>query len=181
MKISILIPVHDAAAARQHPASAGSAGSVASARELCHADQLAAAMRGALGVDVPILEGSLADAPATGYLLAFAVPSTVDPALARRIVAFDEDRSGIVQRIEQQGFAAAVEKHRYFQWYSQPDSDRGSGLIGRKDIAARMPARIANGPFTGAQYGAIASETARDLPALIAAYLMAYDAAAQAP
>jgi hypothetical protein len=168
MKISILIPVHDAAAARPN---------LASARELCHADQLAEAMRGALGIEVPILEGSLADAPATGYLLAFTVPSTVDPALARRIVAFDEDRSGIVQRIEHAGFAAAVEKHRYFQWYSQPDRDRGSGLIGRKDVAARMPARIANGPFTGAHYGAIASETARDLPGLIAAYLAAYDAA----
>ena len=167
MKISILVPVHDASVARPNTASA---------RELCHADQLAEAMRGALGVEVPVFEGSLADAPATGYLLAFAVPSTVDPALARRIVAFDQDRSGIVQRIERAGFAAAVEKHRYFQWHSQPDTDRGSGLIGRRDIAARMPARIVDGPFTGAHYGAIASETARDLPALIAAYLEAYDA-----
>ena len=114
-----------------------------------------------------------------GYLLAFAVPPTVGPALARRIVAFNEDRSGIVQRIEQAGFAAAVEKHRYFQWYSQPDRDRGDGLIGRRDVAARMPARIASGPFTGAHYGAIASETARDLPGLIAAYLEAYHAVMQ--
>lgn len=48
--------------------------------------------------------------------------------------------------------------------------------MGRKDVAARMSARIASGPYTSAHYGMIASDTARDLPGLIAKYLKSYDA-----
>jgi hypothetical protein len=145
------------------------------ARELVSADELAEAMRVALSIDVPVVAAPLTSAPADGYLLAFHVPSTIDPELARRVIAFDEDRSSIMKRLEQYGFAGAVEKHRYFQWRTQRDDERGYGLVGRKDVAARMPARIAGGPYTSASYGIIASDTARDLPGLIAEYLRAYD------
>lgn len=166
MKVTILVPPYEPAAAEGAPA-----------RQLARADALAEAMRGALAIDVPIVDGPLATAPVTGYLLAFRVPSTVDPEIARRIIAFDEDRASIMKRVEQLGFAAAVEKQRYFEWTTRPDDDRGYGLVGRKDVAARMPARIATGPYTSPRYGLLASDTARDLPALIAEYLRAYDAA----
>jgi hypothetical protein len=147
------------------------------ARQLARADELAEALRATLSIDVPVVDGPLAAAPASGYLLVFRVPSTVDPAVARRIIAFDEDRSSVMKRLELHGFAGAVEKQRYFEWCTRRDDERGYGLVGRKDVVARMSARIASGPYTSAHYGMIASDTARDLPGLIAEYLEAYGAA----
>jgi hypothetical protein len=167
VKVTLLVPPFE---------TAGAAVATDSARQLAHADALAEAIRGALSIDVPIVDGPLAAAPATGYLLAFRVPATVDPELARRIIAFDEDRATVMKRVEQHGFAGAVEKQRYFEWTTHPDDDRGYGLVGRKDVAARMPARITTGPYTSPRYGLLASDTARDLPGLIAEYLRAYDA-----
>src|SRR5262245_21107368 len=134
-------------------------------------------MRHALAIEVPVVEVPLAGAPADGYLLVFhRAPWAVTPELARRIIAFDEDRASVMEDVEQYGFAGAVEKHRYFQWRAQRDKERGYGLVGRKDVAARMPARLAGGPYTSANYAILASDTARDLPGLIAEYLRAYDA-----
>jgi hypothetical protein len=166
VKVAILVPPYPHADA-----------TASSARQIARADELAGAIRRALSIDVPVVDGTLADAPATGYLLAFRVPSTVDPELARRVIAFDEDRSSIMKRVELLGFAGAVEKQRYFEWCTRPDGDRGYGLVGRKDVVERMPARIAEGPYTSTRYGILASDTARDLPGLIAEYLVAYDAA----
>jgi hypothetical protein len=166
VKLAIVVPPYE---------TVGPAAATESARQLAHADALAEAMRAALSIDVPIVEGPLAEAPEAGYLLAFRVPSAVDPALARRIISFDEDRADVMKRLEQHGFAGAVEKHRYFQWYAQPDKERGYGLIGRKDVAARMAARIPSGPYTSERYGILASDAARDLPGLIAEYLKAHD------
>lgn len=167
MNVSILVPAYEPVA---------NLATTTSARQLFRADELAEAIRGALAIDVPVIEGGLANAPATGYLLAFQVPSTVDPQLARRIVAFDEDRASLMKRLELHGFAGAVEKQRYFEWRTRPDAERGYGLVGKKDVAARMSARIASGPYTSARYGMIASDNARDLPGLVAEYLKAYEA-----
>lgn len=167
MKVTILVPPYE---------PAGDAATTDSARQLSRADELAEAIRRALSIDVPVVDGPLAAAPATGYLLAFRVPSTVSPELARRIIAFDEDRSSVMKRLELHGFAGAVEKQRYFEWCTHRDGERGYGLVGRRDVAARMSARVASGPYTSARYGMIASDTAHDLPGLIAEYLKAYDA-----
>jgi hypothetical protein len=168
VKVAIVVPALE---------TAGHTWPQTPARETARADELAEAMRSALEIDVPVIEGPLSSAPADAYLLAFQVPSTIDPALARRIIAFDEGRSYIMQRLEEHGFAGAVEMHRYFQWCTQRDSERGYGLVGKKDVVARMSARVPEGPYTSANYGVIASDTARNLPELIAEYLKAYDAA----
>ena len=167
MKVAIVVPPYELV---------GNASTTTSARENDAADELAEAMRRALAIDVPVIEGPLSGAPAEGYLLAFRVPWVIDPALARRIIAFDEDRSSIMKRVEQHGFAGAVEMHRYFQWRTQRDRERGYGLIGKKEIAARMSALRSSGPYTSAHYDIVASDTARNLPELIAEYLKAYDA-----
>ncbi len=167
MKVSILVPAFEPIADLP---------TVVSARQFSEVDELAQAMQGALSIEVPIVEGSLREAPASGYVFAFDVPSTVDPQLAQRIIAFEEDRSDIMKRAERHGFVAAVEKYRYFQWRTHPDADRGYGLVGKRDVAARMQARIISGPYTSARYCMIASDTARDLPGLIAEYLKAYEA-----
>jgi hypothetical protein len=168
MKVSILVPAYEPVA---HLAT------TVSARQMFQVDELAQAIQCALSIEIPIFQGTLADAPASGYLLAFQVPSTIDPQLAHRIVAFDEDRSSLMRRVEQHGFVAAVEKQRYFEWRTRRDAERGYGLVGKKDVAAGMPARIVSGPYTSARYGMIASDTARDLPGLIAEYLKAHEAA----
>jgi hypothetical protein len=168
VKVFIVVPPYE---------SAGPAATSGPAHETEGAGELAEAMRGALAIDVPVLVAPLTSAPTDGYLLAFRVPRSIDPSVARRIIAFDEDRSSVMKNVEQYGFAGAVEKHRYFQWRHQRDRERGYGLIGKKDVAARMSAHLAGPPFTSPDYGIISSDTARDLPGLIAEYLKAYDAA----
>jgi hypothetical protein len=167
VKVAIVVP----------PYASASAAST-SAREQGSVDELAEAMRSALAIDVPVLETPLAGLPADGYLIVFhTVPWTVDAEVARRIIAIDEGRSSIMKNLEQHGFAGAVETHRYFLWRTQRDQERGDGLVGKKHVAARMSARVLSGPYTSANYGMLASDTARDLPGLIAEYLKAYDAA----
>jgi hypothetical protein len=178
VKVAIVVPPYNVV---------GNASTTTSARENAGADELAEAMRVALGIDVPVVEAPLTSAPTEGYLLVFhTVPWVVEPELARRIIAFDEGRAYIMKDVEQYGFAGAVEMHRYFQWRTQRDRERGYGLIGRKDVAARMSEsppssldfpRPALGPYTSAHYDIIASDTARNLPELIVEYLKAYDAA----
>lgn len=167
MKVSILVPSYEPV---PHLPT------VVSARQFSQVDELARAMQGALSIEVPIFEGGLRDAPESGYVFAFDVPSAVDPQLAQRIIAFEEDRSDVMKRAERHGFVAAVEKHRYFQWRTHPNADRGYGLVGKREVAARMQARIISGPYTSARYCMIASDTARDLPGLLAEYLKAYEA-----
>ena len=169
MKVAIIIPPRE---------TVGHPWPQTSAREAGRADELAEAMRGALAIDVPVIETPLTSPLPDGYLLVFhTVPWTIGPELARRIIAIDEDRSSIMKNVEQHGFAGAIEKYRYFMWSAQRDKERGDGLVGKKTIAARMSARVLGGPYTSANYGMLASDTARDLPGLIAEYLRAYDAA----
>jgi hypothetical protein len=139
-----------------------------------HVDELAQALGATLGIDVPVVEGTLADAPAGGYLLVFGDDADADARLSPRIVAFDADRSTIMTTVERHSLAGAIEKHRYFQWYTRRGDDRGAGVIGRKDIAAAMQARTLGGPYTSEHYAMIASDTATDLVTLLAEYLTAY-------
>jgi hypothetical protein len=124
MKITILVPVYEAVAG---PATA------VSAREQFRIDALAEVLRGTLAGELTVIEGGFDDAPATGYLLGLQVSSTVDPQFARRIIAFNEDRSTIMKRLELHGFAAAIEKQRYFEWCTRPEAERGYGLVGRTE------------------------------------------------
>ena len=137
-------------------------------------DELAAAASGVLGTGVPVIEGTLGDAPTTGYLLVFDLPRGIDSRLGSRIVAINEDRSSIMKTVERYNLAAAIEKHRYFEWRANRDSDRAYGLVGRKDVAAQMAARIVTGPYTSRRYGMIESKDSGDLVYLLVMYLAAY-------
>jgi hypothetical protein len=138
-------------------------------------DMLARAVGHALCIEVPIVEGTLADAPPDGYLLVFELRYDDDPRLGPRIVAFNQDRSTIMKNVETFNLAAAVEKQIYFQWRMDPQKHRGYGLIGRKDIAERIQADVATtGPYQSARYAALESDTADDLVELLVAYLRAY-------
>ncbi len=160
MKVTILVPVN------ARPAAV--------AEQPWHVDELAKAVGDALAIEVPIVEGMLADAPATGYVIVFELRADAPVQQGPRIVAFDADRSSIMKRVESHNLAAAVEKQRYFQWRTRREQERGYGLVGRKDVVARMPAEITTGPYTSARYGLISSDAARDLPTLLASYLTTY-------
>ena len=69
------------------------------------------------------------------------------------------------------GLAAAIEKHRYFQWKTQRSREHGLGLIGLREVAARSGARVVEGPYSTAKYGCLSSPLIPDLPALLASYL----------
>src|SRR5678815_1872882 len=78
-------------------------------------DELAAALGAAADAEVGIVEGTLADAPADGYLLAFAAPGLADHAdQAHRIVLLDADGGTVGGHLERLGLAGAIERNRYF-------------------------------------------------------------------
>jgi hypothetical protein len=146
---------------------------VVAPRAFHEVDTLAAAIGDALRIEVPVVEAGLAAAPADGYLVVFGMPRDLDRALGSRIVAFDEDRAHVMQTVEAFDLAAAVESHRYWTWRQGTD-DRPYALVGRKDVAERMGARLVDSPYTSARYSAIASDAARNFIGLLAAYLRAY-------
>lgn len=145
-----------------------------SVRESSDVDAFARAIGDELGIEVTIVEGSVDDVPATGYLLTFDLVLATDAQRARRIILVEADRSNIMKQVETYQLAAAIEKQRYFLWRTDRAAERGDGLVGRRDVAARMGARVATGPYTSAHYGLLASDSAADLPGLLAAYLSAY-------
>jgi hypothetical protein len=131
-----------------------------SLREFDAVDRFARAVGDAIRTEVAVIEGTIDDAP-DGYVLAFRLPSYVDVTDGSRIIAIGIDRSAIMEQVEAQRLAGAVEFHRYFEWEARPGQERGQGLVGRKDLAERLNAR------------ALASDAVSDLPSLIAAYLTA--------
>src|SRR5688500_15544073 len=87
-----------------------------SRRELLGLDALAHRLGEALGIDVPLVEGELAAAPSSGFLVVPDVARDIDPALGPRIVAVDEGRSSIMTTVERFNLAAAIETYQYSMW-----------------------------------------------------------------
>lgn len=139
-------------------------------------DEFALAIGNAAGIGVPIVEGSLSDAPDDGYVLLFEEPSKTEMLLiGPRVILINADRSSVRSMLERDRLACAVEKHRYFTWRTQRSEETGDGLYGRKEVALRMGATIAAGPPPTEHYGLLSSATQRDLPSLIARYLDIYE------
>lgn len=146
-------------------------------REVDAVDELAAALGQAAGVTVPVIEGSLADAPADGYLVAYEPRDLIrHPGIGPRVILINADRSDVLDELEQHRLAGAIEKHRYFQWRTQRDTDTGRGLFGHKDVAAAIDVTLA-GAFETEHYGLFMKSPYPDLPSLLAAYLAAHERA----
>lgn len=141
------------------------------------ADDFAAALGAAAGEAVAVIEGTLADAPAEGYLIAFAAPGLADhAALARRIVLVAADGGTVGGYLEQLGLAGAIERNRYFRWQHHRDRETGGGVIGRKDLAAAIGAATTSSHATD-RYATLESTRYANLPALLVAYLRAHEEA----
>ena len=86
-------------------------------RESYKCDEIAAALSVAAGFSVPVFEGSLADAPAEGFLLMFhdwQIPSVAE--LGQRIVAMNAGRTEIWSEhiADKYNLAAAIEMGKWF-------------------------------------------------------------------
>lgn len=170
MKLSILVPPSTTSA---H----------VSPRDFHHADELARTLGVSVGVEVPVIEGTLDDVPEDGFVVVFELPrGPLDPRLCQRVIAFDRDRSTVMKELEEWSLACAVDKFHSAAWRQHHEQQGpGVGVIGRRDVIERMPARMmSSGPFTSAHYAACVSDTARDLIELLAAYLTAYSAVVSA-
>lgn len=144
-------------------------------REFDAVDEFAAALGEALNVSVPVTEGVLADAPPTGYVLVFDLGRKLPTGLGPRVVAINEHRGDIMHSIETHDLVAAIEQHRYFEWRTRRWAERGDGVVGRKDVAVHMHARVVSGPYTSPRYGLVAIDAAPDLVSLLATYLIAHE------
>jgi hypothetical protein len=153
---------------------------VVGARAFDAVDELAAALGAATGTTVPVIEGTLADAPADGYLVVFDYQDLAwFAALGGRIVLINADRASVLEDVERYGLAAAIEKHRYFQWRTRRQEETGRGVFGRKDVAARLDGLHDTGYRETARYQLLASSRYPDLVSLLAAYLAAHERVVQ--
>jgi hypothetical protein len=146
----------------------------AQSRRNAHVDEFVTALAAALGSRVPVIEGTLANSPPTGYLIAFNTFDLEDyPALGHRIVLMNTNGATIADDLEQFKLVAAVDRQRYFRWVSNRNGDQGRGVVGRKELAEACDA-IVSGVYESTHYGTLASGRYCTLPSLLAAYLRAH-------
>lgn len=161
----------------QAPSIVSESATVTTPRSFDAVDEFAAALGKALGENVSIIEGSLADAPKDGYVLVFSESGLLaHPSLWPRVILVNADRATVRTNVERFDLVSAIEKHRYFCWRTQREDEEGSGVIGLKTVAERIGATVMNGPYTSARYGWLSSAAADDLPSLLAAYLKGHEA-----
>jgi hypothetical protein len=139
-------------------------------------DEFAACLGEAAGVPVPVIEGTIANAPAEGFIVLFGWDGiTTDPHLGPRVVLINVNRSEVPHDLERYQLAAAVEKDRYFRWQHERARDSGRHLYGRKDVGRRIGATWPGGGWESESYGLLSSDRYPDLPGLLAGYLAAYE------
>jgi hypothetical protein len=159
MKVSVLVPT-------------------ASQRDMVEADDFATAVAGVVGAPVPVIEGSLADAPSDGYVLAFGVPAAAfaeHRELCRRVVLVNASGATVLDSLERFGLVAAIEQRRYYNWLRSRARESGYGLIGRRELAAALDGK-GNGSYASEHYDSLESTRYPDLIALLRGYLSAYAA-----
>jgi hypothetical protein len=155
------------------PLVGNSSPNIAGPRQFDRVDDFAAAISCAIGVAVPVIEAELPDVASGAYSIVFdkrTIPR--DPAARARTVLINADRSSVLRDLEEFELAGAVEKHRYFSWRTSPGDEDGGGLFARRDLAEVMGATFAKGPFDTRRYGLYKTSRFRDLPTLIAGYLL---------
>lgn len=165
LELAIIVAAPEAAEAGFEPA-----------RSFNAVDEFAAALGAAAGTTVRVIEGSLADAPATGYVLVFA-PIDLDgiDRLGPRVVLVKADGATVREELETYRLAGAIVRARYFDWQVERDREVGRGVIGRKALAAAIHAAWTS-TYETEHYATLESARYPNLPALLAAYLAAHAA-----
>jgi hypothetical protein len=143
-------------------------------REFDAVDEFADALREA-GADVRVVE-ERQNVPMDGFVLLFDEQSLNKlNSLGPRLILVNADRSTLMVKAESNKLACAVEKHRYFMWRAQRSEERGDGVVGRREVLAKLPGASAEqGPYSSANYSWMTSDAYPDLPRLMVAYLSEY-------
>ncbi len=144
-------------------------------RQYDEVDEFAATVGRLAGVPVPVIEGSLADVPGEGFLIAYTRRGLAEHLeLGPRVVLMNASRECVLDNVEQYHLAAAIEKFRYFQWRKQREQEKGDGVFGRIDVAQRMGAGGVGYKDTE-HYRLLSCGRYADLPGLLVGYLKAYE------
>jgi hypothetical protein len=143
-------------------------------REFFNVDEFCTALGLAAGITVSIIEGSLSDVPADGFvLLYYEYSMALDFAhrIGARVVLINAQRGSLFRQLEPRRLAGAIEERRYFNWRKERGEESGSGLVGRKDVARRIGATIVHPHYSTEHYAELSHPRCRDLPELLALYL----------
>ncbi len=151
----------------------GTPASKVAPRVLDLVDDFAADVGRALGIEIPVVEGNLDAAPSDGLVIIFGTAGLSDHRdLCRRAVVVNIDRSLVPGGLEDLQVLGAIEKHRYFMWLTERDTEDGSGLFARKEIAKGMGAEI-DFQYASDHYALVSCDRYKDLATLLAGYIAA--------
>jgi hypothetical protein len=150
-------------------------------REVTGFDELATALRMRLPEHVTVHTSPRLRVP-SGAVLVVCRPDVLEQlratggdAIAPRVVLVDVLRADALNRAERLGLAAAIGTARYLRWQTNPSEETGSGVYGRKDVAARIGATWSELPqLQSERYALLTHAGMPDLVALLAAYIEAY-------
>ena len=133
---------------------------------------------------VTLRTGFLRDAPpgvvlvrSSGYDEMMNEVAEAGTAVATRTILLDADRSNVFGLLERYGFAGAVEKHRFFEWRSDPSHDSGGGLHCRRELIGAVGGVCLDlESFQTEHYCVVRTDRYATLPALLVGYAQALDA-----
>ena len=160
------------------------AGQFVSSREFHQYDVFAAALGRHTNAQVIVRERFFEDNPEDGIVLLDA-SADLETVLGEhraashhagvRVVLLNADRARVFADLEAYELAAAIEKHRYFEWLTNRSKETGGGLLGLKAVGKRLGASCF--PFQALEsenYCALSSSQFSDLPELLVRYLETY-------
>lgn len=154
-------------------------------REFNSLDRFAAELSRVACFEVPLIEGSLGQAPASGFLMIFS-SSELElndvAALGPRMVLMDAARQSlwstrpdrmVTDRLK---LAAAVEYGRYFDWKQEGPNDGGGGIYGLAAVAQRAGMSVAEHRSPASAYGLLSCHGhCHGLAELLVHYLTVYE------
>ena len=136
-------------------------------------DELHGELGRRLGQEVPVVHGTLGEAPRRGVLLLFC-PSLDEtlaeapPDTAARVIWMNAGRTDVRGGLARHGLLGAVERFRYILWIKARAQDRAGGLYVRADLATALEGSVtADASVPG--YVLVANERYQDLLSLICA------------
>lgn len=141
-----------------------------SVRTSFHLDRFAADLGTIAATRVSIVEGTLADAPADGFIVMYGMGYELlhfHPELGPRVVAAFTSEGLLLERGR---LAAAISDRRYFPWVWEQYYD--GGFFGRKDLISAMGLPMREFPRLE-HYAELRDSPYDTLPALLVAYLTA--------
>ena len=143
------------------------------ARDFDAVDEFVRVLGGAAGILIPVLEGTLADAPTEGYVIVFERAMLANTQATKRVFLVNADRGSVLKELEDFNLVGAIEKMRYFRWRTTQEPDTG-GVFVLQALAEHVGGTFASGPFRSKNFGLLKASRFPDLPSLVVGYLEAH-------